>query len=467
MADQKITELTKVTTLPDEAVFTAVDSTRAAGDQNVKIETSDLRTLVGGGSSGTIEQAIMFKASDVSSDLAVGVVPDELTIPFDITLTDVRASVGTAPTGANLEVDILKNGVSILSTNITIDAGEKNSEDATTPPVISDTSISKDDIITVEIIAVGSTVAGSNLQISLIYEVDATVSGSSSEVSQRYEYDLATEKFTVYEPIGGDRYIGFTIIRDLDLGAKYVDTWGLDEAFMYTFNGTSMVSTGVQLMSTGESIFTYQVSGAPDFTGGIQHGDEIASAVQFFASGKLLSTLSDIPLTACDDFYFVITADLYAAGGGGATLEGQKNYVVRFKEGGYQTRVLHRLQISLTFSQYYFGIATFNSDLISEGHNETGTTASFVGDNVNKLSSVRNKRFWGRKEANKVSVECVAESDVDFGTNFQALAGTDSFISDAASGIIKYYRSYNPGSAIGAGTRYYFGQKVKFKYHEN
>ena len=37
MADKKITELSSVSTLPDGAVFTAVDSTRSAGDQNVKI----------------------------------------------------------------------------------------------------------------------------------------------------------------------------------------------------------------------------------------------------------------------------------------------------------------------------------------------------------------------------------------------------------------------------------------------
>jgi len=44
MADKKITELSSVSTLPDGAVFTAVDSTRSAGDQNVKISKADLAT---------------------------------------------------------------------------------------------------------------------------------------------------------------------------------------------------------------------------------------------------------------------------------------------------------------------------------------------------------------------------------------------------------------------------------------
>ena len=140
----------------------------------------------GGGSSGTLEQALMFAASDETSDLAVGTDLLTFAMPFDITLTDVRAFVVTAPTGADLEVDILKNGVSILSTNITIDAGENNSENAATPPVISDTSLSKDDVISVDLIQVGSTVAGAGLKITLAYEAQANVSGGSGGSSLSY-----------------------------------------------------------------------------------------------------------------------------------------------------------------------------------------------------------------------------------------------------------------------------------------
>ena len=200
MADKKITELSSVSTLPDNAVFTAVDSTRSAGDQNVKISKTDLASDLGGGipdapadgniygrqdndwvevtggTTGTLEQALIFSASDETSDLEVGADLLTFAMPFDITLTDVRAFVVTAPTGANLEVDVLKNGVSILSTNITIDAGENNSENATTPPVISDVSLSKDDVISVDLIQIGATVAGAGLKITLIYEVSINIS---------------------------------------------------------------------------------------------------------------------------------------------------------------------------------------------------------------------------------------------------------------------------------------------------
>ena len=146
----------------------------------------------GGGSSGTLEQALMFAASDETSDLAVGTDLLTFAMPFDITLKDVRAFVVTAPTGANLEVDILKNGVSILSTNITIDAGENNSENAATPPVISDTSLSKDDVISVDLIQVGSTVAGAGLKITLAYEAQANVSGGGGELEYQAEITTST-----------------------------------------------------------------------------------------------------------------------------------------------------------------------------------------------------------------------------------------------------------------------------------
>ena len=47
MANKKITELTAVTTLPDAALLTAVDTTRGEGDQNVKITKANLQTDLG------------------------------------------------------------------------------------------------------------------------------------------------------------------------------------------------------------------------------------------------------------------------------------------------------------------------------------------------------------------------------------------------------------------------------------
>jgi len=108
-------------------------------------------------------------ASDETSDLTIGAGKITFRLPSAITLTDVRASVNTAPTGANLIVDINVNGTSIFTTDLLeIDAGEKTSTTAVTPPNITTTSLSDDDEISIDIDQIGSTVAGTGLKITLI-----------------------------------------------------------------------------------------------------------------------------------------------------------------------------------------------------------------------------------------------------------------------------------------------------------
>jgi len=64
------------------------------------------------------------------------------------TVDEVRASLTSAGTGAALvTVDIHEAGTTILSTKITIDATEKTSESAATPPVVSDASLADDALI--------------------------------------------------------------------------------------------------------------------------------------------------------------------------------------------------------------------------------------------------------------------------------------------------------------------------------
>lgn len=107
--------------------------------------------------------------SDETTALTTGTAKVTFRMPFAFTLTAVRASVTTAPTGASLlTVDINENGVSILSTKITIDASEKTSTTAATPPVISDSALADDAEITIDIDQVGSTIAGAGLKVCLI-----------------------------------------------------------------------------------------------------------------------------------------------------------------------------------------------------------------------------------------------------------------------------------------------------------
>ena len=106
------------------------------------------------------------------TDISVGT--DKLTFQmpnFDTTLTDVSVNVKTAPTGSVATFDLNEAGTSVLSTKITIDAGKKTSVTASTPPVISESAIQANAIMTVDIDGVGSTVSGVAPKLWIYYTV--------------------------------------------------------------------------------------------------------------------------------------------------------------------------------------------------------------------------------------------------------------------------------------------------------
>ncbi len=107
-------------------------------------------------------------ASDETTALTTGTAKVSFHMPYAFKLTDVQAGCTTAPTGATLTVDINEAGSTILSTKITIDIGEKTSQTAATPPVISDTTLAAGALITIDIDQIGSTVAGAGLKVYLI-----------------------------------------------------------------------------------------------------------------------------------------------------------------------------------------------------------------------------------------------------------------------------------------------------------
>lgn len=117
--------------------------------------------------SGTI--ALGIACSDETTALTTGTAKATFRMPFAMTLTDVRATVTTAPTGASLlTVDVNDSGTTILSTKLTFDASEKTTTTAATPRVISDTALADDAEITVDIDQVGNTIAGAGLKVWLI-----------------------------------------------------------------------------------------------------------------------------------------------------------------------------------------------------------------------------------------------------------------------------------------------------------
>jgi hypothetical protein len=112
--------------------------------------------------------SLVVAASDETTALTVGTAKTTFRMPKNITLVSVKASLTTAATGSSFQINIKKNGVTIFSTNLTLNAGSRTSVGATVPYVLSTTSFTDDDEITVDIVAVGSTVAGAGLKVALI-----------------------------------------------------------------------------------------------------------------------------------------------------------------------------------------------------------------------------------------------------------------------------------------------------------
>ena len=102
--------------------------------------------------------------SDMTTQITTGTIKAYWVNPFDavLTITKVKATLATAGSGATV-VDINEGagaGTSILSTKITIDASETDSDAAGTPPVVSDSSIAADGRLTFDVDTAGTSAAG-------------------------------------------------------------------------------------------------------------------------------------------------------------------------------------------------------------------------------------------------------------------------------------------------------------------
>lgn len=140
----------------------------AANGGGTSYTNPPLATMKWSTPSELVTQSLIVAASDETTDLTTGTAKSTFRMPYAFTLSAVRASVTTAPTGSTIIVNIKESGTTILSSRITIDATEKTSVTAAAQPVISDTALADDAEITVDIDQVGSTVAGTGLKITLI-----------------------------------------------------------------------------------------------------------------------------------------------------------------------------------------------------------------------------------------------------------------------------------------------------------
>ena len=166
MTDKKISELTSNGTLTGSELVELVQS-----GSNVNALLSAIKTWVINGlaTNATAKtEYLTIACSDETTALTAGTAKITFRIPYAMTLTEVRANLNTAQTsGSVFTVDINENGSSILSTKLTIDNTEKTSTTASTPAVISDSSLADDAEITIDIDQVGDGTA-KGLKVTLI-----------------------------------------------------------------------------------------------------------------------------------------------------------------------------------------------------------------------------------------------------------------------------------------------------------
>jgi len=112
--------------------------------------------------------AFIVTCSDETTALTTGL-KVTFRMPFAMTLTDVRGGLTTAATGATLfAFDLKENGTSVFSTKPTFTASSKTTVGAVTPAVISDSALANESEMTIIVDAVGSTIAGVGLKVTLI-----------------------------------------------------------------------------------------------------------------------------------------------------------------------------------------------------------------------------------------------------------------------------------------------------------
>ena len=138
------------------AIFDATDTI-----QKFVFDGTEWKEFSGGSAPATFQPAYQFAVDP--DDVAVEVIINVWRLPIDFTsLSSITGYVETAPTGSSITILIKKNGTT--EATLIIGTGSKTGSTST----FTSGSILTTDEITVEITTVGSTLAGSNLKLSII-----------------------------------------------------------------------------------------------------------------------------------------------------------------------------------------------------------------------------------------------------------------------------------------------------------
>lgn len=108
-----------------------------------------------------VEHILVDVSRDETTTITTGTAKYAFYAPYDLTLTQIPiAMVSTNSTSGVVTLDVNKNGVSMLGTAITIDANEPTSNTAATPGVLSSSTLSVNDKVTIDVDTAGTGAKG-------------------------------------------------------------------------------------------------------------------------------------------------------------------------------------------------------------------------------------------------------------------------------------------------------------------
>jgi hypothetical protein len=211
--------------------------------------------------------------------------------PATVTINSVRASVGTAPTGADILIDVNKNGSSILSGPVTVTAGS-NASSIDTPAAAVATSA---DYFTVDIDQVGSTIAGSDLTVQIKY----SVAGGTDSIQTGTFTPTYICRTTDFDSVSYDQQDG-----------SYVKIGSL--VYVYMNIGTSSITVGGATGPAAIGNLPFSLTNGLAVIGyGAGWGGDVPTSGYLFPSGILTLTKRDTSngaLTTMDAADFAVGA---------------------------------------------------------------------------------------------------------------------------------------------------------------
>jgi hypothetical protein len=145
----------------------AVVGTESAGDNSTKAAS----TAYADNAVAKQPETLMIAISDETTALTTGTAKVTFRMPFACSMTAIpRANVNTVSSSGLPTFDIKKNGTTIFSTPLTIDASEKTSVTAATPAVLtsSPTTFADDDEITIDISTAGTGTKGAKITLNVV-----------------------------------------------------------------------------------------------------------------------------------------------------------------------------------------------------------------------------------------------------------------------------------------------------------